>query len=124
MLLFFIPTIVNACYADIFTTDNTPGSYTINNAVSDDKSGFYYRGGVDYNPPVSPEEPAVGYSIISGSKGCSGFDFATSFNSTFSEQVLTDYMKNISGAAMAAAPMLLLEYASPTLADKIGRAHV
>lgn len=117
ILLSLIPVIANSCYADIFTTDKTPGSYTINNAVADDKSGFYYRGGVDYNPPVAPVEPTVGYSIISGSKGCSGFDFATSFNSTFSEQVLTDYMKNISGAAMAAAPMLLLEYASPTLAD-------
>ena len=117
MLLVIISAVVDACYADIFTQDHTPGSYTINNAVADDKSGFYYRGGVDYNPPVAPVEPTVGYSIISGSKGCSGFDFATSFNSTFSEQVLTDYMKNISGAAMAAAPMLLLEYASPTLAD-------
>ena len=28
--------------------------YTITNAVSEDKSGFYYRGGVDYNPPVAP----------------------------------------------------------------------
>ena len=63
------------------------------------------------------EEPGVGYSILSGSKGCSGFDLASSFNSTFSEQILADYLKNISSSAIAAAPMLLLEYASPTLAD-------
>ena len=91
--------------------------YTIDSAISEDRSGFYYRGGVDYRPQVPVEEPGVGYSILSGSKGCSGFDLASSFNSTFSEQILADYLKGISSSAIAAAPMLLLEYASPTLAD-------
>ena len=118
-LLVFILAMRDICYADIFAKNNTTSAYTINDAVSEDRSGFYYRGGLDYNPPVTPEEPAVGYSIISGSKGCSGFDLASSFTSTFSAQVLTDYLKNISSSAMAAAPMLLLEYASPTLADII-----
>ena len=114
MLLVLILAMANIGYADIFTKDNP---YTIDSAITEDKSGFYYHGGVNYNPPVAPEEPGVGYSIITGSKGCSGFDLASSFNSAFSEQVLTDYLKSISSAAMAAAPMLLLEYASPTLAD-------
>jgi len=116
VLLVIILAMANIGYADIFTKDNA-NPYTIDNAIAEDRSGFYYRGGVNYNPPVAPEEPGVGYSIISGSKGCSGFDLASSFNSIFSEQVLTDYIKGISSAAMAAAPMLLLEYASPTLAD-------
>jgi hypothetical protein len=116
VLLVIILAMANIGYADIFTKDNA-NPYTIDNAIAEDRSGFYYRGGVNYNPPVAPEEPSVGYSIISGSKGCSGFDLASSFNSIFSEQVLTDYIKGISSAAMAAAPMLLLEYASPTLAD-------
>lgn len=103
-------------YADIFSKDDA-APYTIESALSEDKSGFYYRGGVDYNPLVAPEEPGVGYSIISGSKGCSGFDFASSFSSLFSQQVLEDYLKGISSEAMASAPMLLLEYVSPTLAD-------
>ena len=114
IVLIFILAMANIGYADIFTKDNP---YTIDSAITEDKSGFYYHGGVNYNPPVAPEEPGVGYSIITGSKGCSGFDLASSFNSAFSEQVLTDYLKSISSAAMAAAPMLLLEYASPTLAD-------
>ena len=118
VLLVIILAMADIGYADIFTKDNA-NPYTIDNAISEDRSGFYYRGGVDYNPPVSPEAPGVGYSIISGSKGCSGFDLASSFTSTFSSQVLTDYLKNISSSAMAAAPMLLLEYASPTLADII-----
>ena len=104
------------CYADIFSKDNT-NLYTIDNAVSEDRTGFYYRGGIDYRPQVLPEEPGVGYSILSGSKGCSGFDLASSFNSAFSEQILADYLKGISSSAIAAAPMLLLEYVSPTLAD-------
>lgn len=116
LLLIFV--FIGNCvgYADIFTKDDTT-PYTIESAISEDRSGFYYRGGVDYNPPVAPEEPGVGYSIISGSKGCSGFDFASSFTSLFSQQVLEDYLKGVSSAAMAAAPMLLLEYVSPTLAD-------
>ena len=118
VLLVIILAMADIGYADIFTKDNA-NPYTIDNAIAEDRSGFYYRGGVNYNPPVAPEAPGVGYSIISGSKGCSGFDLASSFNSIFSEQVLTDYIKGISSAAMAAAPMLLLEYASPTLADII-----
>jgi hypothetical protein len=105
-------------YADIFSNDNT-SPYTIDSAISEDKSGFYYRGGVDYRPKVPVEEPEIGYSILSGSKGCSGFDLASNFNSVFSEQILADYLKGISSEAMAAAPMLLLEYVSPTLADVI-----
>ena len=116
MLLVIILAMADIGHADIFTKDSA-NPYTIDNAIAEDRSGFYYRGGVNYNPPVAPEAPGVGYSIISGSKGCSGFDLASSFNSIFSEQVLTDYIKGISSAAMAAAPMLLLEYASPTLAD-------
>ncbi|QAT16697.1 hypothetical protein BU251_02595 [Candidatus Velamenicoccus archaeovorus] len=114
LIFVFIATCVS--YADIFTKDDSL-PYTIESVVSEDRSGFYYRGGVDYNPPVAPEEPGVGYSIVSGSKGCSGFDFASSFTSLFSQQILEDYLKGISSAAMAAAPMLLLEYVSPTLAD-------
>ncbi len=108
----------NITYADIFSKDNT-SPYSIDSAISEDKTGFYYRGGIDYRPTVPPDEPEVGYSILSGSKGCSGFDLASSFNSVLSEQILADYLKGISSEAMAAAPMLLLEYVSPTLADII-----
>ena len=106
MLLIFILAAANIGYADIFTKDNA-NSYTIDSAVSEDRSGFYYRGGVDYRPTVPIDDPRVGYSILSGSKGCSGFDLASSFNSAFSEQILADYLKGISSSAIAAAPMLL-----------------
>jgi len=109
----------SASYADIFSRDDNSNPYTIDSAISEDRSGFYYRGGLDYHPNVPPDEPGVGYSILSGSKGCSGFDLASSFNSVLSEQILADYLKGISGEAIAAAPMLLLEYVSPTLADII-----
>ena len=109
----------NISSADIFSNDDSSNPYTIDSAISEDRSGFYYRGGIDYRPTVPPDEPGVGYSILSGSKGCSGFDLASSFNSVLSEQILADYMKGISSEAMAAAPMLLLEYVSPTLADII-----
>ena len=79
--LVLISVLKGISYADIFSKDDTTSPYTIDSAVSEDRSGFYYRGGLDYHPNVPPEEPGVGYSIISGSKGCSGFDFASSFNS-------------------------------------------
>jgi hypothetical protein len=110
--------LTNITYADIFSKDNA-SPYTIDSAISEDRTGFYYRGGIDYRPTVPPDEPEVGYSVLSGSKGCSGFDLASSFNSVLSEQILADYLKGISSEAMAAAPMLLLEYVSPTLADII-----
>jgi len=108
----------NTGYADIFSKEDT-SPYTIENAIFEDRSGFYYRGGVDFRPAVPSNEPEVGYSVLSGSKGCSGFDLASSFNSVLSEQIMADYLKGISSEAMAAAPMLLLEYVSPTLADII-----
>jgi hypothetical protein len=116
--LVLILSLSSISYADIFSKDDA-SPYTIDNAISEDRSGFYYRGGIDYRPTVPPDEPEVGYSILSGSKGCSGFDLASSFNSVLSEQILADYLKGISSEAMAAAPMLLLEYVSPTLADII-----
>jgi len=116
ILMIFLLTLTHISYADIFTKDDI-NPYTIDSAISEDRSGFYYRGGVDYRPQVPPEEPGVGYSILSGSKGCSGFDLTSSFNAAFSEQILADYLKGISSSAIAAAPMLLLEYVSPTLAD-------
>ena len=118
VLLIFILAAANMGYADIFTKDNT-NPYTIDSAISEDRSGFYYRGGIDYRPTVPIDDPRVGYSILSGSKGCSGFDLASSFNSAFSEQMLADYLKGVSSSAIAAAPMLLLEYVSPTLADLV-----
>ena len=117
--LVLISVLKGISYADIFSKDDTTSPYTIDSAISEDRSGFYYRGGLDYHPNVPPDDPGVGYSIISGSKGCSGFDLASSFNSVLSEQIMADYLKNISSSAMAAAPMLLLEYVSPTLADII-----
>ena len=87
-LLVLILAIADICYADIFAKNNTTSAYTINDAVSEDRSGFYYRGGLDYNPPVTPEEPAVGYSIISGSKGCSGFDLASSLTASSQSRYL------------------------------------
>ncbi len=108
VLLFLLS--VNISYADI-------NPYGIDDAIVEDNSGFYYRGSVDYRPQVPKEEPGVGYSILSASRGCSGFDFASSFQNLFSEQIISDYLKDISSSAIAAAPMLLLEYASPTLAD-------
>lgn len=103
--------------ADIF--EKPENVYSLDGAMAEDQSGFYYRGGVDYRPAIPTEDPLSGFSMVSGSLGCSGFDFASSFKSAFNELAFTDYLKGISAEAMAAAPMVLLQYVSPTLADII-----
>ena len=108
------------CPAEAEWSANTDtGGYSIENAVAEDPSAFYYRGGVDYQPKVTTPDPSIGFSVISGTMGCSGFNFASSFNSVFNEQALTDYMKNVSSAAIASAPNLLLQMLSPSLYDFI-----
>ena len=53
ILLISILTLIDVSYADIFTKDEaTP--YTIDNAISEDRSGFYYRGGIDYKQYLNP----------------------------------------------------------------------
>jgi len=102
--------------ADIFDRLRQEDGPFLDSAIEKDTSGFYYRSGVDYRPLPRPKDAQV-LLMQRGSLGCSGFDFLSSFNNTFSAQAMQDYLKNMSAEAMAAAPMLLLEYVSPTLAD-------
>lgn len=117
-LVIFLSLFTYPVFAELSANADTAG-YSIENAMAEDQSGFFYRGGVDYQPTVTTPDPSVGFSVISGSMGCSGFNFASSFNSVFNEQALTDYMKNVSSAAIASAPNLLLQMLSPSLYDFI-----
>ena len=58
--LVLISVLKGISYADIFSKDDTTSPYTIDSAISEDRSGFYYRGGLDYHPNVPPDEPGVG----------------------------------------------------------------
>ena len=59
----------------------------------------------------------MGYSILAAQKDAAVLTLPQALTAFFSEQIMADYLKGISSSAMAAAPMLLLEYVSPTLAD-------
>ena len=53
--------------------------------MAEDPIRFLLPRGVDYQPKVTTPDPSIGPSVISGTMGCSGFNFASSFNSVFNE---------------------------------------
>lgn len=82
-----------------------------------DEQGYSYRGGIDFQPDYY-ELPHASYSYGIG-MGCEGFDLEGSFNALLSGEAVKDYLQGAAKSAISAAPMLLLEYASPTLADTL-----
>lgn len=105
-------------YADVFERLANQKKEALSTSIESDSSGFTYRSGVDYNLNVEPNDPQI-YLAQSSSLGCSEFDFASSFRNLFSANVMEDYVSSMASEVMAAAPMLLLEYVSPTLADVV-----
>ena len=82
-----------------------------------DEQGYDYRGGIDFRPDYY-ELPHASYSYGIG-MGCEGFDLEGSFNALLSGEAMKDYMGGVLQSVISASPMLLLEYASPTLADTL-----
>ena len=119
-LLLFFPLLA---YADIFDriNGNKENSATGEGVISD----FQYRSAAYYNP--SPWSGASAAAVVSlagkGGMGCNGFDLASSFKDAFSKQALQNYAENLGGAAISAAPMLLLSYVSPSIYDFVKSAQ-
>jgi hypothetical protein len=84
---------------------------------ADGEQGFSYRGGVDFTPKYY-SIPHASYSFGLG-LGCEGFNLEASFRSLLSGEAIKNYLQGNLQAIISAAPMLLLEYASPTLADTL-----
>jgi len=111
MFLFSLP-----AKADIF--DNSQSNQgQITSSVESDKKNYYYQSeGLDYNLPANTT--VVNLNAKANLKfGCSGYDFNTSFLKEFNAQALKADVVSQGQQIMAAAPLLLLDYASPTLAD-------
>jgi len=102
--------------ADIFDQADSNNEVNLLQAIQNDSRGYYYDSVTDYNFKPAPNDPFLSAST-SGSLGCSGFDFNTNFINQFKLQALSDQVTSLAQQAVAASPMLLLEYASPTLAD-------
>jgi len=81
-----------------------------------DPSGFTYRGRTNFVPPPGGGGPIVD---LGGdlSKGCSAFDFASSFKALFDANALERYTTGLATSALSSAPVVLLCYMSPTLCD-------
>ena len=104
--------------ADIFDK-NKSNQDQLTASVNNDKSSYYYQGqGLDYNLPVNTNTLQVG-GRGNFKFGCSGYDFNTSFLQQFNAEALKGTVIAQAQQVMAAAPLLLLDYASPSLADVI-----
>lgn len=116
LFLLMIPAIG---WSDVFTP-KTSNADALSASIKQDTSGYYYSGaGYDYNIKAPPDT-----IINAGAKdnfkfGCSGYDFNTSFLKSFNTEALSSTVTNQSSQIMAAAPLLLLNYASPSIADAI-----
>jgi len=83
-----------------------------------DKDGFTYGGGVNYAPPFNPTEKIIELHT-NVEAGCARFDWEVNFKNTYNKEMLERYWESLKGGAMSSAPILLLEYISPTLADVV-----
>ncbi len=95
--------------ADLFTSVNHTGEST-----------FYSAGGYIYkNPPTSPSSSNLldlGYKL--GTIGsCGSFNLGSSLKGIFNKDAAQSFLKNMGANAISSAPMLLMSYASPTLAN-------
>ena len=81
-----------------------------------DKDGFTYRGGVNYAPPYNPTEKIIELHT-DVEAGCARFDWEVNWKNTLNQEALDRYWESLKGGAISSAPILLLEYISPTLAD-------
>ncbi len=115
LILFFIQ---SNTQADIFDK-NKSNQDQVSSSVSSDRTSYYYQGeGLDYNLPQNSTNIQVG-TRDNFKFGCSGYDFNTSFLQEFNAEALKETAINQAQQVMAAAPLLLLDYASPSLADMI-----
>lgn len=95
--------------ADLFSDVNHTG-----------ESVFYGAGGYIYkNPPtssVSHNLLDLGYKL--GNAGsCGSFNLGASLKGIFNKDAAQSFLKNMGANAISSAPMLLMSYASPTLAN-------
>ena len=81
-----------------------------------DKDGFSYSGGVNWAPPYKPTEKIIELHT-NVEAGCKRFDWEVNWQNTFSQEALDRYWENLQSGIISSAPLLLVEYISPTLAD-------
>ena len=81
-----------------------------------DKDGFTYSGGINYAPPYKSTEKIIElHTDIEA--GCKRFNYAVNLKNTFNSEALNSYWDNLQSGVISSAPLLLVEYISPTLAD-------
>jgi len=112
-IFFFFPVVTHADLWDRQVDKTFAESYSYGRQ---DYDGYTYRGGVGYQLPYRTTVPRLGYMYDTG-LGCEGFDLNASFLNNLNAEALKNYASEMTGGALAAAPMLLLEYLSPTTAD-------
>lgn len=87
------------------------------NHYSKDKTGFSYRGGVNFLPHREGGGKVAELEMEGGRQGCGGFNWISNFKSTFNSEALESYVKGLVSNALSSAPLVLMCYVSPTLCD-------
>jgi len=113
IIVFLCPTV----FADMWDDAEAKGTnIEYYQYYNKDKDGFVYRGGIDYAPPYKPTEKLIEIHT-NVEAGCGRFDWEVNLKNTLNQEALDRYWEALKGGAISSAPILLLEYISPTLAD-------
>ncbi|MBI4575574.1 MAG: hypothetical protein HY722_04850 [Planctomycetes bacterium] len=92
-------------------------------AVQGDDSGYLYRAGYRFHPVqtarLGPRQNLLDIraKLSPPGAGCGAFDFLTNYRYLFNQHAAENYLKSITTNVVAAAPLVVACYASPTLCD-------
>lgn len=90
-----------------------------NNLARTNTGLFYSAGGYIYSPkPVPSAQQIINLGFKLANAGtCGGFKLGASLKNIFNLDAAQQFLKNVGANTISSAPMLLMSYASPTLAN-------
>ncbi len=111
ILILFIP---SCSFADVFS--KSPNQTQMDQALSADERGYYYRDGYDYNAFAAPvnnyELRRSGISL-----GCNRYDFHESLKNLMVRPEFNNLELETLMTQLSTSRLLVWQYSSPTLAD-------
>jgi len=78
---------------------------------------FYQAGGYFFRTNPAIGDTPIDITADVGRGGCGAFGFLSTLKSVFAKDALDNYLGSVASSALSSAPLLLLSYASPTMAD-------
>ncbi len=107
---------VSSVSGDLFEDSRDKAFETYNDYSRSDKS-FSYSGGIRAFPNKSSGGDMLRFQLDAERRGCSALDLAGNIKAMFNQEALESFAKGLAGTAIAAAPLVLMCYASQQLCD-------